>query len=353
MRTINKCINKSIYLLVNVLALVFTLIIFVFGCMNWNLKGTCDYINSDAKVLVLSVVGILCLILTGCFIQKVILKQKVVVRNIVYIAIMLGVLVMQVYSAVRYQVLLGWDNTDTLVSAISIVSGQEELFQTGYFEMCPNQRCFLISTASIVWLFDKLGFSYAALPVILSIISCICVDIAIYFVYLAVKEIRNREFAEKTLFWMLINPGLIYWGIYYYTTNVSILITVMTVWGIIKLWKGKMGYVPCLLFGMLAMFGFQYRATLIIVFVAMVIMALFGKYRKSLRQLVVWIAGFVLMYFIIQALYNHFIPELDKNKQLPFTHWLMMGAQGVGELTDEDVYYTTSFPTYEEKRLLR
>lgn len=350
MKKLNHYISGGIYWGVNIIALVFLVIIWCFGCLHWDFKGTAESIGTNAGVFAVSISGICCVIILGSLLQKVILRRKKRIRKLLYIGWMAAVFGLQLYIAIRYCVLLGWDNTDTLVSAIGIVSGQEEWFQLTYFEMNLQQRCFLITTTFLVWLFTHLGVAVSQMPVVLCIISCICVDASVYVVFSAIKELRGEEAAEKSLFWLLLNPGLISWGIYYYTTNIAMLITAITVCGIIKMWKRGMKPWACFGLGMLAAFGYEYRATMVIVFVAMLIMVFFRHYKACLKSFLVWLAGGALMYLLLMALYDFFLPAMDKENRFPPAHWIMMGAQGVGELNEEDVYYTSSFPTYEEKK---
>lgn len=324
-------------------------IIFAYGTINWDPEGVVRSTWSPRRLLFIFLSGFCSLIGIVVFFNKFIRKQRLFFRrNFYVIAISLAVLV-QVFLVFRYQVQMGWDNTDTLVSAISLITGDKTFFSYQYFEIYPNQRCFLFTTALIVWFAHCLGISFSSMPVVLSLVSMVCMDASMYFSYLIIKELRGKETAEKCIIWMLINPGLYLWCSYYYTTNISLLYITLAVLLFVKAWNAKRKWHYYFLTGMFLVFGIQYRATLIIVVIGAFLIAIIRKPPNILRGSLIIAAGMLVMQLIFQGLYGLYMPDREGDQAFPVSHWLMMGAQGVGAYNDQDVFYTASFPTKEER----
>lgn len=271
------------------------------------------------------------------------------IRKFIYLFLIILAIGIQIFLAFRYQVQLGWDNTDTITSAIGIVTNDADLFSINYFEIYRNQRCFLLTSALIVWIARGIGISYSQLPVALSLVDIFFVDFAMLISYFAVKELKGKESAEKLIIWMLINPGLYLWGSYYYTTNISLFTMCVAIFLLIRMWKKGQKWYVYFLSGMFFWFGIQYRATLVIVLVGAVAMAVLKKPYNLLKGTALIALGALVMQLTLNIAYATYIPVNDSENAFPVSHWLMMGAQGVGAYNDEDVFFTASQGTKEER----
>lgn len=323
------------------LLLLSMLVIFLYGILNWDSVGTVKNLWSDKRILFIILTGIAGLLFSTCLFHKILANCKKCVRYFVYISLTVLAVAVQIFIIFRYRVQLGWDNTDVLTSAISIISKDKALFSQNYFEIYKHQRCFLIVTTLFVRIAHGVGISYADMPLVLSLISAFFMDGAMFFTYGIVRKLRGPEGAEKLIIWLLINPGLYLWCAYYYTTNMSLFTITVTIFGFIKVWKKEESGYFNVFWGMLCCFGIQYRATLVIVLIGVFIMALISRPCNWGKKAGGIALGMLVMYVVLRLLYGIYVPINEENA-FPVSHWLMMGAQGVGTYNDEDVYFTAT-----------
>lgn len=324
-------------------------IIFAYGTINWDPEGVVRSTWSPRRLVFIFLCGFFALTGMVVFYQKLICRQTPAFRRGFYVFVIVLAVSIQVFLIFRYQIQMGWDNTDTLVSAISLITGDKTYFSDHYFAIYPNQRCFLLTTTLIVWLAHCFGISFSSMPVVLSLVSMVCMDLSMYVSYLIIRELRGKETAEKSVIWILINPGLYLWCSYYYTTNISLLFITLAVLLFIKAWKAQRKWYYYFLTGMFLLFGIQYRATLVIVVTGAFLIAIIRKPPNVLRGSLLIAAGMLVMQLAFQGLFGFYIPEREEDPAFPVSHWLMMGAQGVGAYNDQDVFYTASFATKEER----
>ena len=74
--------------------------------------------------------------------------------------------------------------------------------------------------------------------------------------------------------------------------------------------------------------------------------------KQLLRRktcLVAALAGFVLFQSIFSFIYQRHVPFDTHETAMPATHFLMMASIGDGTFDDNDVKFTQSFPTHDEK----
>ncbi len=331
------------------LLFICTIIIFLHGTINWDSKGVVRSTWSPKRLAFISLCGISVLVSGICLFYHFVLKLPSNYRRIIYISAITISVLFQLFLIFHYQILMGWDNTDTLVSAISLVTGENNLFSFDYFEIYQNQRCFLLFTTLIVWIAHGFGISYSAIPVLFGLVSMICIDLSMLISYLIIKEIKGVNIAEKSIILFLINPGIYLWCAYYYTTNVSLLFISLAIYLFIMFWKSKKKCFFYVLFGMFLLFGIQFRATLIIVVIGALLMGFIKRPPNALKGSLLIVIGMLIMQLLLQSLFSFIIPSKENDQAFPISHWLMMGAQGVGAYNDQDVYYTASFPTKEER----
>ena len=331
------------------LLFICTIIIFIHGTINWDSKGVVRSTWSPKRLAFISLCGISALVSGICLFYHFVLKLSLYYRRIIYISAITISVLFQLFLIFHYQILMGWDNTDTLVSAISLVTGENNLFSFDYFEIYQNQRCFLLFTTLIVWIAHSFGISYSTMPVLLGLVSMICIDLSMLVSYFIIKEIKGANLAEKSIIWFLINQGIYLWCAYYYTTNVSLLFISLAIYLFIKSWKYKKNCLFYVFFGMFLLFGIQFRATLIIVVIGALLMGLIKRPPNALKGSLLIASGMLIMQLLLQSLFSFFIPSKETDQAFPVSHWLMMGAQGVGAYNDQDVFFTASFPTKEER----
>lgn len=255
-----------------------------------------------------------------------------------------------------------WDYGQIIRSAYeALTNGQLE--NTEYFARYPNNSFYVL----ILYLYfkcisplaqtDIYNYLNATIPV-----NCILVALSILFAYLAAKEFLPGKAAFRAGIIMLgMSPLYVYATIAY--TDVFAIFPVslilffymkskseQTVAGKI-LWLGLAALVSAM--------GYKIKATLIIIFLAIVIDIFFMilKRKEHFLMLLVYIGVFfattsVCSNVSLNFLYeNGVTEEMQQEEEFPITHWLMMSVnpQYSGGFNQEDVDFTRSFEGKEAK----
>lgn len=190
---------------------------------------------------------------------------------------------------------------------------------------------------------------------ILIFFNILCIDFSILFSIRIAKVLRGDIFAIKVLFLIVICPTTYLWLTFTYTNTFSMLfIMAMLYYGI----KGLVGkgqkYIYCIITGFLSAIGFAIRPTTIIPLIAICIMyILFNKhieFVKRMKLLLVLIVTFVILTISILCIIDKHTDKLQKEATFPYTHWIMMGLKDQGYVNKNDVDFTRSFITKEDKK---
>ncbi|MCR5282302.1 MAG: glycosyltransferase family 39 protein [Lachnospiraceae bacterium] len=270
-------------------------------------------------------------------------------RRLALILAVAAAVCLQLFLTIRYPVQIWWDNTSVLSSAISIVDHRPEYFDQIYFNQLGHQNCFLFLTVILTYIARIVGIADAYLTLYFSLLDVVMLDAAMAVFLLLIKRLRSGKDAARVLLLVLTCPGMYLWCAYYYTTNVSILFMSLYFYLLHAMWEKKRSVPFYIGFGMLTVFGCQFRATMLLCVVATVIFLVFRRPKALLRAGAFLVLGGILMLGLLRFSYERMIPEYDADARFPVYHWLMMSAQGNGEYNDADLAFTSSFATKEEK----
>ena len=104
----------------------------------------------------------------------------------------------------------------------------------------------------------------------------------------------------------------------------------------------------------ISVIGFLFKATVIFALFAIVIDIFFNsKFKDFIKRLLIIACISIICLTIINKVIDHVldISKEDYNRfKFPYTHHIMMALNTTGGYKEKDVQYTTSFPTYEEKK---
>ncbi|MCR5337117.1 MAG: hypothetical protein K6E75_01030 [Lachnospiraceae bacterium] len=334
--------RKAVILLTYVLLFIFVMLIFGYGFVNWDVDSVFVSAWSVKKVIILSTIGM-------CAYFFLARKLQVITNRYVIVTMSILAVLIQFFLVFRYPLQPGWDDTNTLTTAIGIITGNKDWIDTYYFQMVWNQRLFLLVTIVIIRMGLTIGVPLSKLPLLCSCISVIGLDIGLLLACQSYARIRGKEAGRKLFILMLICPGIYLWSGYYYTTNQSVLLISLSFWIVTYLWEREAKTWHYILLGAVGMFGIQYRATQAVFWIAVFIIATVFPPKRFLHLAVGFIIGAVSLCFIMNFMYKSIIPDYEGDVRLPFTHWLMMAAQGNGEYNAEDVNFSESFTTYQER----
>ena len=323
--------------------------VFVFGLFHPDSFGELESVWSPLRRVVTLLCGIALflmsfILLTGGLGRLRESRQRAVLGALTAVAF--GV---QLFLVLRYPLQIWWDNTSVLTSAISIVTGEKSWFDVIYFNQVGHQNCFLLLTTLLCALAEALHIPLGGYTLYFSLVDLAAMDLAVLFTVLLTARIKSPSAARKVWLLALACPGLYLWAGYYYTTNLSLFFIAVYCYLIRLAWEKKRSPLFYILLGIFTAFGMQLRMTMLLFVVATVLYACFRLPKAPLRAALFTAAGLAAMLFVLRFSYLKLNPDYSEDARFPVTHWLMMAAQGNGEYNDEDLAFTSSFPTKEEK----
>ena len=100
------------------------------------------------------------------------------------------------------------------------------------------------------------------------------------------------------------------------------------------------------------MIGYFLRPTTIIPIIAVIMMQFFSS--KSWKKFGIWLASFGLVALVaaggVSGVCKMHLTDTSSKESFPITHWIMLGLSEQGGYNKEDVRYTKSFSSKEEKQ---
>lgn len=270
-------------------------------------------------------------------------------------------LALMIIVAFSLEVNLSWDWGGLIKSSYNYIqNGSIDI--PDYYARYPNNQFWLLCLVTL-FKFVRLFVGGASVTVykrVTMIISIICVQIAIEFIYRTARMI----FSEKKAFFagllaLFCLPLYLYSG-FFYTDIPSVLLVSIMLFLYFKLQQTenrKEQIIICALVGFVGAITYFLKLTAFIVFVAMIIGIIFTKitFKQFLSFFLVSVMALGVTVAAIKAVSepiykNKFgITEEMKDKyEFPPTHWIMMGL-GFGGFSQEDIDRTKSFDTYEER----
>ena len=314
------------------------------------------FTNSGDKPWISILVGIAMLAIgigIAYFCKKVVIKWNPKVIHGIFAGIAVIILSLLIYFSFSLKAAYLWDAGDIYRAATAPLTGEQ--LPDNYFATYPNNIFLFL----IFKVFYKVIFAITGSTDIIYImlLNAVVIFISIIFMYLIAVKLWGPHMGLLTgIICLFFAPFYVYVA-YYYTDTFSLPFITISVYlylcGVNS--KNKIGkYLLLVGSGIIVALGFKLKATVIILLVAMIIhLFLSQKIRNALKYTGVIAASFIVIFFS----YNITIDQLNivseeeaYMKQIPYTHWVMMGLKGLGGYDADDVLYTQSFPNIEEKR---
>lgn len=250
-----------------------------------------------------------------------------------------------------------WD-WGTLIRLASDYVLDGEFKNNKYLARYDNNQCWF---ACLVVLFKIIHFFFPGVTLehfhTISIgISCGMVVLSIFLIHRIARLVwGSRKALFVGILTILCAPFYLY-ATFAYTDTSGMLVCSLLIYLFVKAERCDLrGRVFCLVvLGILASFSLHLKVTVFIVFIAMVISFLLRV--RSWKKLLLSILVVVLMIGGSYTLMDKGIGQIaqisektSEKHKFPLTHWVMMSLQ-YGGYVQEDVDFTKSFPTYEEKK---
>lgn len=300
-----------------------------------------------------------CLIITILFALYFIIQRygkRIENMNIKYIFLLFAIfIIIQLIIGITLKVTPSWDFGFVYDEAVYLTENDTWIVSNqSYFQMYPNNQFYLLTLTVIFKIMRMFHFTNYVLGGIL--INVIFVDISLIILFICMRKIWNNKIA---LFGLLISflctAYVLYLPIFYTDTfplpfaNCMLLLYIF----IVKEKDKKKNVLYLFLLTFSTMIGFEYKATVIILLIAIILHMIF---ILKLKQAVLSAAAILLVFIGSTKIYkasieslNIFDVTLNDRYNFPYTHWIMMGLKGSGGYSGDDYRYTKSFESKEEK----
>lgn len=287
-------------------------------------------------------------------IKQIDLKNKHIYYSILT-AIAIVIVGLQLYSIYAISVKPSWDFGVVHREAIRLATNKSQITNTSYFSTYTNNNLMLLMLSAI---YKFLGwFNISNYTTASCFINVLMIDIPLVINYFSVKRLFNRNmvimFMILTMFCL---PVYTYVPIFYTDTYPMIwssLIVLLYI-KINQTTNIKEKYIEAVLIGVCALIGFELKATILILVVAIILHYIFTN--AGIKKFI--IIALVLVSFITSlTIYNQIVDrtnlfnELDYEAEaLPYVHWVMMGLNKTGGFNRKDFNYSKSIVGKEAKQ---
>ena len=171
--------------------------------------------------------------------------------------------------------------------------------------------------------------------------------------FLILKKVTTIRTAFVYMALLLTNPAFYAYASYYYTDTISAGLVMTGVCFLIYGCHKKKIFpkiIHFLIAGVLIGFASCIRVTSVFILLAIAVWILLNRYWKQMFLLgIPLLCGWLVFQMAWGALYDYHVDMDTYDSAITVEHFLMMGSHGDGTYDAEDVKFTHSFPTHEEK----
>ena len=302
-------------------------------------------------VIICTILFVLVLFFTYYFISK----KKIKHKKYIVISMFIVIIFLQLIATKLYKVEPDFRDFKQIYNEAKDFDNNYDSID--YFCMCQNNIPVLIIFKLIFKICKLIGITnFLNIGIIINILT---IDISIYLLY----KIINKHIGEKqalmslVLFFMM--PTTYLYAPIFYTDTLSMIFPVLILYLYLKIKNttetNKNKIALCILLGITVFIGINIKFTILVIGIAICILEIFLKkereYSKIFKYITITTITLLVLIFTKNILLktNFKYYEKMKNDNLPATHFIMMALQGDGRYSEEDVKYTTSFKTHDEK----
>lgn len=329
--------------------------------------------NKSLIVITNPIISIISLIIVGLiltFIYKLIMKkvkENISIKKEVIICSIIGgiFLIIQLVYAFYMTRYPGWDWGDVYSAALNFAQGNKELVNWEYFQMFPNNNALLYFETIIFKVLNIFGLlTIRKSIVVMVIINILFIDLSVLFLYLTVRNILGKREAIFSLIICTLSYAFYCYIPVFYTDTLTMLFPILYMYLYSKYLKDGKNH-NLILIAIFSVIGYKLKPTTIISIVAIFIdFILKKKIKKDYKSYISFGLSFLLFFLIISFIeVKCTIMPYDiknNNKEIPYTHWVMMGMterdssvegrKWIGWYNPESVNYTLKYKTTNERK---
>lgn len=288
-------------------------------------------------------------------VYKFIRKEQTKRQKIITIVIFFAIIIIQIIVGYLFNVVPSWDLGRVYREAIDF-NGTNNGIE--YFLQCPNNIPLLMIFKGIFGFLNIIGIT--AFQATGMLINLVIIDLSIFLTYRIIKKYIGTKQSFMFLIIMFIMPTTYLYIPIFYTDTLSMIFPVLILYTYLKIKEKddkKLKILLSIIMGIIIFIGINIKFTILIIFLGICIYEIFLKthnldeYKKIFTYIVIAVCVIIICTFVKNILYKTFMDRFEEieDKSLPFTHFIMMSLKGDGRFNQDDVDYTTSFETHEEK----
>lgn len=317
-------------------------------------------LNSRYKFnpIILIVLIIITLVLLCLIFRKVQTKFKKLSNKatwIFYAIITFVMVIIQLVVGYLARTNPSWDLGLVIQAAQEILEHGHATEMSVYYVQAPN-NIFITLIISLALKFFQF-FNVTDVNIVTLIVNILFIQLAVLFLFKISKRIFNNVTACFTLVLMFLFLPIYPYSTIMYTDTTSMFLPIAFLYAMIRIYDLKdrnKKYIYAVIIGILAFLSLNLKVTALIVVIAFVINELVSKRFKQLFK----ISGIALLTFLVlQFSYTTFLKKTEimgipyeDTKQIPFTHFIMMGMTGTGAFSADEWQFTLNLPDYDTRK---
>ena len=254
------------------------------------------------------------------------LKKEIIITGIISLVL----IIFQGTYAYFMTMYPAWDWNDVMNAARTYVDIGPDAVNWSYFQMFPNNNALLYAEIVLFKILKFVGLNTIKKGVCLTVgINILLIDLSVLLLYLTVRELFGKKKAIFSLIICLFSYAFYCYIPVLYTDTVTMFFPILMIFLYVKYNKNKSNKYLILL-AIAALIGYKIKPTVIITLVAILAdIILNNKPKNYYKGLLCFITSFIIcfcMIYFIEIRFSIFPYDIkNNNKEIPYTHWVMMG----------------------------
>ncbi len=300
------------------------MLVFMIVCFSISLIGAVFfYVNRSHNYLnpVALIIGSIIYLLLIIKLYRFIIKLNSRTKRIVFIVLLILQFILLFLSS---QIISSVPKVDLIhvLTEINNLNDNGKILNNNYFSVYPNNRFLVI----ILYIIQKIPIDN---HILFGIFSSLCITVMSLFTYKTVLRISDDSKALLSLFICVFSPIFYLYVSYYYTDILMLPLASILIYLMIKVKDSdntKTNIIYGILIGIIAVLGYKIRAVCIFILFAYIIYIFIQKRGSIFKKLTPILMGLIISLVCIKFIDSSFFPHINKNKEFPMTHWIMMGV---------------------------
>ena len=294
-------------------------------------------------ILIPLILLIVVALFSGTFYWKKIKHNKVFIFIAFIILILLQTTTIR-YLSVRYDV-ESWDMGVVFNAAqYYITNGSFDMSKFDYFLWFPNNAPLYNFYIILFRIFIALGITNIQLA--LNIFNAGLLFFSALFVERTVQLFAGKEYSGIAIILCIFLCPFSLYSVLAYTDTFSMIFLSAALYFYVRVIKDKANYYLNLsIFSVLVALGTSFKVSVLILAIAAIIDIILKS--KNIKQTIISLFLVITISFggfiTLKSANEHspFLPKYDYNYTIPYTHWVMMGLNGLGGYCDDDYQLIT------------